>query len=91
MGWLLGPLLGGVLGGIVVVRVLEFLLGGVSSSVMSVVRPIFFVGTVSAVTTQTGMNKFTSLARRFQRGSGVIGDRLDSITNTKSSGRNRHE
>ena len=83
MGWLLGPLLGGVLGGIVVVRILEFLLGGVSSSVMSVIRPIFFVGTVSAVTTQTGMGKFTSLVRRFQRGSGAIEDRLDSITKRK--------
>jgi len=83
MGWLLGPLLGGVLGGIVVVRILEFLLGGVSSSVMSVILPIFFVGTVSAVTTQSGMSKFTSLVRRFQRGSVAIEDRLDSITNTK--------
>ncbi len=41
MGWLLGPLLGGVLGGIVVVRLLEFFLGGVSSGVMNVIRPIF--------------------------------------------------
>ena len=83
MGWLLGPLLGGVLGGIVVVRVLEFLLGGVSSSVMSVIRPIFFVSTVTAVTTQSGMGKFTSIVRKFQRGSVAIEDRLDSITNTK--------
>ena len=73
----------GVLGGIVVVRLLEFFLGGVSSGVMSVIRPIFFVSTVTAVTTQSGMGKFTSLARRFQRGSGAIEDRLDSITNTK--------
>ena len=80
MGWLLGPLLGGVLGGIIVVRILEFLLGGVSSGVMSVIRPIFFVGTVSAVTTQSGMSKFTSLVRKFQRGSVAIEDRLDSIT-----------
>ena len=80
MGWLLGPLLGGVLGGIVVVRILEFFLGGVSSGVMNVIRPIFFVGTVSAVTTQSGMGKFTSLARKFQRRSGAIEDRLDSIT-----------
>jgi hypothetical protein len=83
MGWLLGPLLGGVLGGIVVVRILEFLLGGVSSGVMSVIRPIFFVSTVTAVTTQSGMGKFTSLVRKFQRGSVAIEDQLDSITNTK--------
>ena len=83
MGWLLGPLLGGVLGGIVVVRILEFLLGGVSSGVMNVVRPVFFVGTVSAVTTQSGMSKFTSIARKFQRRSGAIDDRLDSITNKR--------
>jgi hypothetical protein len=80
MGWLLGPLLGGVLGGIIVVRILEFFLGGVSSGVMSVIRPIFFVSTVTAVTTQSGMGK---LIRKFQRGSGAIEDRLDSITNTK--------
>ena len=80
MGWLLGPLLGGVLGGIVVVRILEFLLGGVSSGVMNVVRPVFFVGTVSAVTTQSGMSKFTSIARKFQRGSASIENQLDSIT-----------
>ena len=83
MGWLLGPLLGGVLGGIIVVRILEFFLGGVSSGVMSVIRPIFFVGTVSAVTTQTGMGKFTSLVRKFQRGSGTVEDRIDSITKRK--------
>ena len=83
MGWLLGPLLGGVLGGIVVVRILEFLLGGVSSVVMNVVRPVFFVGTVSAVTTQSGMSKFTSIARKFQRRSGEIEDRLDSFTNKR--------
>jgi hypothetical protein len=83
MGWLLGPLLGGVLGGIIVVRLLEFFLGGVSSGVMSVIRPIFFVSTVTAVTTQSGMGKFTSLVRKFQRGSGAIEDQLDSITNTK--------
>ena len=83
MGWLLGPLLGGVLGGIIVVRILEFFLGGVSSGVMNVIRPIFFVGTVSAVTTQSGMGKFTSIVRKFQRGSGAIEDRLDSITSTK--------
>ena len=80
MGWLLGPLLGGVLGGIIVVRILEFLLGGVSSGVMSVIRPIFFVSTVTAVTTQSGMGKFTSIVRKFQRGSVAIEDRLDSIT-----------
>ena len=83
MGWLLGPLLGGVLGGIIVVRILEFLLGGVSSGVMSVIRPIFFVSTVTAVTTQSGMGKFTSLVRKFQRGSATVEDQLDSITNTK--------
>ena len=83
MGWLLGPLLGGVLGGIIVVRILEFFLGGVSSGVMSVIRPIFFVSTVTAVTTQSGMSKFTSLARKFQRGSASIEDRLDSITNKR--------
>ena len=43
MGWLLGPLLGGVLGGIVVVRILEFFLGGVSSGGMNVIRPIVFM------------------------------------------------
>ena len=80
MGWLLGPLRGGVLGGIIVVRILEFLLGGVSSGVMSVIRPIFFVSTVTAVTTQSGMSKFTSLVRKFQRGSVAIEERLDSIT-----------
>ena len=83
MGWLLGPLLGGVLGGIIVVRILEFLLGGVSSGVMSVIRPIFFVSTVTAVTTQSGMGKFTTLVRKFQRGSVAIEDQLDSITKTK--------
>ena len=83
MGWLLGPLLGGVLGGSIVVRRLEFFLGGVSSGLMNVIRPIFFVGTVSAVTTQTSMGKFTSLVRKFQRGSNVIEDQLESITNTK--------
>ena len=83
MGWLLGPLLGGVLGGIVVVRLLEFFLGGVSSGVMNVIRPLFFVGTVASVTTQTGMSKFTSLARKFQRGSSAIEDQLDPITKRK--------
>jgi hypothetical protein len=29
------------------------------------------------------MGKFTSLVRRFQRGSVALEDRLDSITNTK--------
>ena len=83
MGWLLGPLLGGVIGGSVIVRLLEFFLGGVSSGVMSVIRPHFFVRTVSAVTTQTGMGKFTSLVRKFQRGSSAIEDQLDSITKRK--------
>jgi hypothetical protein len=50
---------------------------------MSVIRPIFFVSTVTAVTTQSGMGKFTSLVRKFQRGSAAVEDQLDSITNTK--------
>ena len=80
MGWLIGPLLGGVLGGIVVVRILEFLLGGVSSGVMNVVKPISFIGTTAGVTTVAGMSRFTSLARKFRRGTGVVEEHIDAIT-----------
>ena len=80
MGWLIGPLLGGVLGGVVVVRILEFLLGGVSSGVMNVIKPISFVGTTAGVTTVAGMSKFTSIARRFRRGSAAVEEHIDAFT-----------
>lgn len=79
MGWLLGPLLGGIVGGFVVVRILELLLGGVSSSVMNVLRPIFFVGTVTAATTTTGMSKFTSKVRRLKKAANAMSERLDAF------------
>ena len=83
MGWLLGPFIGGVLGGFVVVRILQFIFGWVSSDVMNVVRPVFFTGTVTAVTTTSAMSRFTSKVRRLQRGSAAVSERIDSLTNTK--------
>ena len=80
MGWLIGPVLGGLLGGVIVIRILEFLLGGVSSGVMNVVRPIFFVSTVTAVTTTSQMSRFTSIARRLRRGSAAVEEHIDALT-----------
>ena len=87
MGWLGGYVIGAILGGFVVTRILELLLGGLSSSVLNILRPIFFVSTVTAVTAKSGMNRFTSTMRKFQRITGSVEDRLDSILNTKREGK----
>ena len=83
MGWLGGYVIGAILGGFVVTRILELLLGGLSSSVLNILRPIFFVSTVTAVTAKSGMSRFTSWAQRGQRISASVADRLDSFTNTE--------
>ena len=82
MSWILGYVIGAILGGVIVVRILEAVLGGLSSTVLNILRPIFFVGTVTTVTTASGMSKFTSKARKAQRIFASVGDKLDSITNT---------
>ena len=82
MGWLIGYIIGAILTGVTVVRIGELLFGGLSSGVLSILRPIFFVGTVTTVTTASGMSKFTSKARKAQRIFASVGDKLDSITNT---------
>lgn len=83
MGWMVGYIIGAIIGGVAVTRILELLLGGVSNGVLNILRPIFFVGTVTAVTTQSGMSRFTSKMRTLQRGAAAVSDRLDSITNTE--------
>ena len=84
MGFLLGHVIGAVIGGIAVVRILEFLFGGLPSGVLNIIRPLFFVGTVTAVTTKTGISKFDWKIGKVQRIFGAIGDRLESDTKSKS-------
>ena len=83
MGWLIGYIIGAILTGVTVVRIGELLFGGLSSGVLSILRPIFFVGTVTTVTTTSLMSRFTSKVKKLQRISTAVGDRLDSITNTE--------
>ena len=83
MSWLLGYVIGAILGGVIVVRILEALLGGLSSTVLNILRPIFFVGTVTTVATTSIMSRFTSKVRKLQRISASVGDRIDSIVDTE--------
>ncbi|MDA1189820.1 MAG: hypothetical protein O2854_09140 [Chloroflexi bacterium] len=83
MKWMLGSLIGSVLGGIVVVRIAEAILGGLSIGVLSIVRPILFVGTTTAITTQSGMSKFNARIRSLRRITTAVEDRISSIVDTK--------
>ena len=84
MGFLLGHVIGAVIGGIAVVRILEFLFGGLPSGVLNIIRPLFFVGTVTAVTTKTGISKFDSKVGKLRRIAAVVTDRLESDTKSKN-------
>lgn len=87
MGWLVGYIIGAIITGVALTRILEVLLGGVSSGVLNILRPIFFVGTVTTVTTTSMMSRFNSKVRKLQRIAASVGDRVDSITNTKREGK----
>ncbi len=76
MGWLFGPVIASLVSAFVVVRIFDYILGGVTSSLVNAIRPILFVGTSTAVTTGSGMRSFTSRVRRLRR----AGNRLESLT-----------
>jgi len=80
MPFMIGWVVAAILGGLTVVRIVELLFGGLSNTVLNIIRPIFFVGTVTTVTTQSGMSRFTSKMRKLQRITHTVGDRVNSVT-----------
>ncbi len=85
MGWLFGYVIGAVLGGITVVRIIELLFGGISTTAVNTVRPFFFVGTVTAITAKTGMDRFTAKTRKLGR----ITNGLNSLTKREGKSRSK--
>ena len=83
MTFMFGWVIAAILGGLTAVRVGEFLLGGLSSGVLNILRPIFFVGTVTAVTTHSQMSRFTSKVRKALRIITAVRDRVESIPDTE--------
>ena len=68
MGWLLGPTLASFFLAVIVVKVFEYVIPGVMSSLMSVPKAGLFVVTWTAVTSAAGMRGFNQKVRRLRRG-----------------------
>ena len=81
--WILGHIVLAIIGGTIAARIVETLGSGLNHTVLSWLRTIFFAGTVTTVTTTSGMSRFTSWAEKGHRISGAVRDRVNSITNTK--------
>ena len=87
MGWLLGPVIASIVSAFVVVRIFDYIFGGVTSGVINPIRSILFVGTSTAVTTGSGMRGFTSRVRRLRRGVTAAENRLHSLTESEHRSR----
>ena len=67
MGWLVGPTIASLVAAFIAVKLVEYVFGGVSGSLMNVAKPILFVVTWTAVTANAGMRGFSSLIRNLRK------------------------
>jgi len=81
-GFMTGPLIAAIVGGIGIVKLYDVFkgvfLGGFAGTTADATRAGVFVSTVAAVTAVTGMNKFSSKLRAFQRTAASFGNQVDS-------------
>jgi hypothetical protein len=83
MGWIIRWFIGAIIGGFAVTRIAESLLFFVSSGVMSILSPILFTSTSTAVMTKTATNKWTSKMEAIEKLVTSAGDKVDSNTKSK--------
>jgi hypothetical protein len=79
MGWLLWYTLASMAVAFIAIRIIELLFTGLSVSVMGVVKPVVFVASWTAVTTQSGMHRVTSQARQFRRRNASMSKHVGTI------------
>ena len=67
MGWLVSYTLGSMAAAFVVVKLFDYIFGGVASGVVSSARVGLFVATWTAVTAQAGMHGFSKRIRGLRK------------------------
>ena len=70
MGWLVSYTLTSLAAAFVVVKIFDYIFGGVSSGLVSSARAGLFVATWTAVTAKAGMHGFTRRIGNLRRGIG---------------------
>lgn len=83
MGWLAWYSLASMATAYVVVRIIEYLFGGVLGGVLFVAKPVVFVASWSAMTAYGGMQAVTKRARRLRLHSVDMRDQIDAIEDRK--------
>ena len=68
MGWLVGPTIASLVAAFIAVKIVEYVFGGVTGVLGNVVKPIIFVVTWTAVSTQAAMRSLTRAARQLRQG-----------------------
>ena len=68
MGWLIGPTIASFVAAFLVVKLFDFIFGGVTGSIASVARACLFVVTWTAVSAKGGMRSFTRKVRQLRAG-----------------------
>ena len=68
MGWLVGPTIASLVAAFIAVKIAEYVFGGMSGILGSVAKPVLFVLTWTAVSTQTTMRSFSSRIRALRQG-----------------------
>ena len=63
MGWLLGYTIASMVGAVFIVRIFDYLFGGLTSGLASTARAGLFVGTWTVITTASGMRDFSKRIR----------------------------
>ena len=77
MGWLVGPTIASLVAAFIAVKIVEYVFGGVTGVLGNVVKPIIFVVTWTAVSTQAAMHGFTSRIRALRKGIVNIASKAD--------------
>lgn len=80
MGWLVAYTLASVAASYIVVRIFDYLFGGVTGSLVNAARAGVFVTTWTAVTARSGMHGFTKRVRQLRQGATDARNRIDALT-----------
>ena len=68
MGWLVGPTIASLVAAFIAVKLVEYVFGGVSGTLMNVAKPILFVATWTTVSTQVAMRSVTRSVKHLRQG-----------------------
>lgn len=80
MGFLLGPIIASIVGSLVILRIFDWIFGGLTGTIVNTARASVFVTTWTAITAQSGMSGFTSKVRKLRRGTTAVSEQLDALT-----------